>query len=97
MYYLKFSEDFKKDVAGIHEYISKDGVAIANEQIRKMREKAKKLKDFPKLGKVLEGTKYRFLVSKPYLIFYELFEDKKYVEIVRVIDGRRNYMKLLKF
>jgi len=97
MYNLKFSEESKMDIDEIRRYISKDGIDIANKQIRKMRAKAKTLRDFPNLGKKLEGTDYRFLVSAPYLIFYRVHERQMRVEVARILDGRRDYMKVLKF
>lgn len=48
----------------------------------------------PRLSSVLNmDTDYRFLVCGNYLIFYRL--EGQDVYIVRVLYGRRDYMKLL--
>ena len=92
-YDIKHSEHIQSDTDSIYYYILKDGKDIAIEQVRKIRKKIDTLENFPNIGKTLEGTDYKFLVSKPYLIFYKVFEQ--HVEVLRILDGRRDYMRIL--
>lgn len=43
--------------------------------------------------KVDFDTPYRYLISENYLIFYQISDDN--IEIHRIINGRRNYIKIL--
>jgi plasmid stabilization system protein ParE len=58
----------------------------------------RRLADFPKSGPALSSvlnveTDYRFQVCGGYLTFYRL--EQQTVYIVRVLYGKRDYMKLL--
>ena len=60
-------------------------------------DKIEKLKEFPKLGRIIPEAKmrkkgYRMLVHESYLIFYRIIEDKIY--IYRVLHGKRDYPNL---
>lgn len=65
----------------------------------KIKEKIMMLSNSPLLGKELVlskkiKTKYRTIVSKPYIIFY--YVDMKQIIVVRIINSKRDYMLALK-
>lgn len=49
------------------------------------------LQYFPRIGSIYEGNKERFLIYKNFLIFYEIQESEKIIEILTVIHRKRNY------
>jgi plasmid stabilization system protein ParE len=56
------------------------------------------LKKHPNLGVSLQAktgiiTDYRYLIHKPYLIFYK--NNEKFINIYRVLHGARDYLKVL--
>ena len=57
------------------------------------------LKDSPYMGTPLDSkydgfeTKIRFLIVSKHLIFYEVHDDM--IEIVRILDGRTDYLTYL--
>ena len=90
---IETNEEADNDLAEIYDYISRNGAGIAIKQIQIIIKRAEVLSVFPNVGKPLKGTKYKYIISSPYLIFYEIFKD--YVEIMRIIDGRRDYLRVL--
>ena len=66
--------------------------------VRSLQESCSNLKDFPNLGKALEGfsdlfCNYRFLIVDNYCIVYKVDDDIIYIETI--VDTRRDYMKVL--
>lgn len=49
------------------------------------------LQYFPCIGSVYESNQERFLIYKNYLIFYEIHEKEKIIEILTVMHRKRNY------
>ena len=72
--------------------------AAAFNTVSKIMKTIRGLESFPDSGSLLSPilempTVYRFLVSGSYLVFYRHEGDSVY--IVRVLYGRRDYMKIL--
>ena len=95
------SKDAHRDTDDIFLYISaRDNREVANKQVENIYRTIAFLENTPNIGMQLKNrlnvdTDYRFLVSGKYLIFYKLTKDK--VNIVRIIDGRRDWISLLRF
>ncbi|WP_075629000.1 type II toxin-antitoxin system RelE/ParE family toxin [Xaviernesmea oryzae] len=73
----------------------------AERYFRRFRDKAERLRDHPLLGRSRPDIfpTARMLVEAPYLILYETVfsrddDDVERVEIVRVVDGRRDLQDL---
>lgn len=73
---------------------------VSHEAIADIAEikKYKLLKTSPYIGTSLNAVSaiesdYRYLVCGRYIIFYRILED--FAEVSRVIDGRRDYMRVL--
>lgn len=66
----------------------------------KLHERISSLAGFPDMGSVLSEddyrliqSGYRFIVIKPYLVFYRIIAD--HVIIHRILHGRRDYLREL--
>lgn len=49
------------------------------------------LQYFPRIGSIYQSNQERFLIFKSYLIFYEIHEKEKVVEILTVLHRKRSY------
>ena len=97
---LKISPQAINDIKEIKSYIRNalENPAAADRIASKIVKAYKSLKDSPYIGTPLDAklnliTDYRVLISGMYLIFYRIEDDTVY--IVRIIDGRRDYCRLL--
>ena len=97
---IVFSPDALADLKQTKAYITED---LCSEQaavhtISKIMKRIRMLADFPEVGTSLTSAvnianDYRFLVCGNYTAFYRYEKDKVY--IVRVLYGRRDYMRIL--
>ncbi len=97
---IKFSPDAINDLQQIKAYITNE---LCNEQaavstVAKIMEHINRLRTFPDSGAPLSsiidlGTNYRFLVCGNYTAFYRT--ENNAVLIVRVLYGRRDFMRIL--
>ncbi len=83
-------------------YIADDSgsVDIALSYLDKIENAIHKLEIFPYSGSVpkysvLKKQGYRVLIVEKHLIFYKVNEQEKYVMIHAIVDGRREYRKLV--
>lgn len=89
-----------QDLKDIREYISVKlcNPTAAERIIRKIVSSYSQLTESPFIGTSLDtkiniATPHRYLVSGNYLVFYKINDD--FIEIIRVIYGRRDYIKIL--
>ncbi len=74
----------------IAEYISQDNLSAAENWVIKLFEKVKKLKKFPKIGRIVpevERQEIRELIFGRYRIFYRISEN--YISILTVRHGKQ--------
>ena len=97
---LRVSPEAANDLREIRKYIAiqLDAPVAAQKLVSRILQSMRRLADFPKSGPALSSVlnievDYRFLVCGNYLIFYRL--EKQDVYIVRILYGKRDYMKLL--
>lgn len=98
---VQLSPEAEKDLFKTKFYIANNlSNPIAAENVTKrITKRLRSLSDNPRLGSPLSSivdveTDYRYLLcSKYYMAFYRIEEKRVYVD--RIIDGRRNYMKIL--
>ena len=69
--------------------------------VGELREQCRRLGQLPERGavprdRVLLSAGYRFLVYKDYLIFYRYEKEENTVYILSVLNGRRDYLSVLK-
>lgn len=97
---LRISPEAEGDLIEIKEYISVElgnPIAAIN-TVRKITQAVRRLAGFPYMGALLSSvvdvqSDYRFLVCGNYLAFYRC--DSEAVYVVRVLYGRRDYLKIL--
>lgn len=91
----------REDLIEIYTYIDLDRPSAAERIFDSVRANVELLADYPRLGvrrpDIRPST--RMLVDGPYLILYETHPDSDEgnideVEIVRIVDGRRNLKSL---
>ena len=98
-YEVIWTKSAKKDLEEIIDYISLDSIEKAFEQLKKIKEKAKKLSIFPQQGRIIPELsnqniiKYRELIVSPWRIMYKI--EGNIVYVMAVIDGRRNIEDIL--
>ena len=95
---IKFNPIAISDMNEIKEYIGQDSPEAANRVINNIFDKIESLSNFPNLGlslseKIGITTRYKYLICDKYIVFY-LFENEV-ISIMRVIHGKRDYLKLL--
>jgi toxin ParE1/3/4 len=92
----------REDLIEIYAYLGFDNLPAAERIFNAIRAKAELLIEYPRLGvrraDIRPST--RTLIEGPYLILYETHPDEDEgrideVEIVRIVDGRRNLKNLL--
>ncbi|MEE1035124.1 MAG: type II toxin-antitoxin system RelE/ParE family toxin [Agathobacter sp.] len=95
-----FSPEALNDLEEIKSYIQDDlenDIAAAN-TLKKIFDRILELESFPKMGALLNSVtntdnSYRYLLCNNYTAFYRIEKDSVY--IVRVLYGRRDYLRIL--
>ncbi len=97
---IRFSPEAITDLQQTKAYITEE---LCNEQaaigtVTKITKKIRMLASFPESGAPLSSivdfeTDYRFFVCDNYTAFYQI--ENQTVNIIRVLYGRRNFMKIL--
>lgn len=85
------TEPAELDLVAIVRFIAKDSPAAARRLGDELFDLGFSLKEFPHRGAPVRGRPgYRRLVHRHYVIFYQVDEVHRKVDIIRVWDGRRN-------
>lgn len=99
---LLWTPQAREDLIEIYTYIGLDNPSAVERIFDTIEAKAERLVNYPRLGvrrpEIRQST--RMLIEGPYLILYETHPDTDEggideVEIVRIVDGRRNLKNLL--
>ncbi|MFW6006876.1 MAG: type II toxin-antitoxin system RelE/ParE family toxin [Halanaerobiales bacterium] len=99
-YQINYLPAARKDLDTIITYIQTDNPEAALDLLNEIDQSVSQLASFPLKGKIpdddyLQSKGYRMLIIGNYIVFYVVFEDKREVEIRRIIHGRRKYKFLL--
>ena len=97
---VHFSPEAQNDLEQIKNYIQNDlenDIAAAN-TVKKIFDRIRELEAFHKMGAHLTSVtitdnSYRYLLCNNYTAFYRIEKDSIY--IVRVLYGRRDYLRIL--
>lgn len=96
---IKFSHEAVKDLQQIKAYINEELLSAqsADNTINKIMKNIRMLGNFPNSAPSLSDvgfkTDYRYLVCGNYVAFYRV--ENEVVYIVRVLYGRRDFMRIL--
>jgi toxin ParE1/3/4 len=92
----------EKTCIEIYEYIGIDNLSAADRIFDSIQAKIETLVQYPRIGVRRPGIRLstRILIEGPYLILYETHPDTddgpiEALEIVRIVDGRRNLKNLV--
>jgi plasmid stabilization system protein ParE len=103
MYKLRFSKLYKEDVDSSYNYIKSklEAPMAADNLIKEILEKLNKVKENPNIrplvqDKYLASLGYRSISVKNYIIFYIINSDNKYINIIRFLYKKRNWINILK-
>ena len=88
---LTWTEDSKRWLKEIYDYIAKDNEMAAERVVRNIRERVRGLIQLPKMGRVIDedNPNIRLLLYKHYRIVYLLKPDQN-IDILGVYHGSLN-------
>lgn len=99
-YITQYSEEAKQDLIEIKKYIKYNlqEPNIANKLISKIKNAIEDIKNNPEVYAIIDDDfikklEIRKIIVDNYIIFYRIKSNT--IEIVRVMHGRRNWIKLL--
>ena len=101
-YRIEFSKEAREDLRDVVKYIKAtlQEPNIAMRLSNKIKKNIYKLSENPKIYSIIDDDfirklELRKIVVDNYLIFYKVIDGENKVQIVRIMYGRRNWMKLL--
>lgn len=99
-YSIEYSEEAKIDLIGIKKYIKYNlqEPNIAERLINKLTKAIENIKNNPEIYAIIDDEfikklEIRKVIIDNYIVFYRIKNNT--VQIVRILYGRRNWMKLL--
>jgi toxin ParE1/3/4 len=89
---VKYSHQSHKDLQKVHSYIAEDSIGKANAVVDRILDAINILEKSPRAGRARPeyGPDVRTLTAHPFVVFYRLSEGGAVVDVLRVIDGRRD-------
>jgi toxin ParE1/3/4 len=93
---LSFTIPALNDLDTIHVYIAAENPGRAQAFIQHIRDRCRFLCTFPRMGRARPEYAHidpgmRSISVKPVTVFYRHLVEKHLVEVLRVIDGRRDF------
>jgi toxin ParE1/3/4 len=89
---VEYTDEALADLDDIFDYIALDSISRAASVIARIDRKIQMLRHAPRTGHQRPefGFNVRTLAACPFVVFYRTLELRQSVQIVRVIDGRRD-------
>lgn len=93
---LCVSRRAEEELRQVWRYIAAENPAAADRLLLRIDDKLQRLRDFPRIGTLRDDIRpgLRMLVEGNYLLLYEHDAGSDTVELVSVIDGRRDLSML---
>lgn len=102
-YTVRLTDTAKQDLREIAFRIAEQAkdIELAKRFVGELRDECQKLDVFPNAGnipkdRVICSAGYRFIVHNKYLIFYLVDEDEKPVNIIAILNAKKDYMRVMK-
>ena len=102
-YKVILTDTAKQDLREIALYIAEESKdkEIAKAFVNELREKTKKLQEYPNRGalpddRILKALGYKFLLHKEYLLFYMVNESEETVYVMAIFNSKKDYMRVMK-
>jgi len=89
---LDYTERALADLDEIFSYVARDSINRAGDVLDHILDRIEVLRTMPSAGRVREefGVDIRSIPTPPFVVFYRVLGNEASVQIVRVIDGRRD-------
>ncbi len=86
---LRFSNRALEQIGAIHNFIAQDNPAAAVAMVGRIRAAAQRLSRFPRIGRsgVVPGTLEWVVRGFPYIVVYEIDEQRDELTILNVFHG----------
>ena len=98
---IEYKSAALRDITQTHDYIQNNlkNARAAKKLVTAILQAVSLLKDNPEMGTRLDSkydvdTDIRFIIVAKHLVFYRI-ADAGLISVVRVLDGRRDYMAIL--
>ncbi|MCK4761627.1 MAG: type II toxin-antitoxin system RelE/ParE family toxin [Candidatus Aminicenantes bacterium] len=94
---VKWTEKASSHIQSIQEYISRDSKVYALRYIKSLVKAAEKLEMMPFCGRIVpefESEDFREIIFRNHRIIYRVIGDREDVEVLAVIHGARDLVKL---
>jgi len=102
-YQVRITETAKQDLREIAFYIAERSMEkeIAKSFVLELQEECKRLVDCPQVGalpkdRILRSMDYRYIVHKDYLIFYNIDEGQKVVNVLAIFNSKKDYLRVMR-
>jgi len=102
-YQVRITETAKQDLREIAFYIAERSMEkeIAKGFVLELQKECKRLADFPQAGalpkdRILRSMDYRYIVHKDYLIFYNIDEAQKMVNVLAIFNSKKDYLRVMR-
>lgn len=97
-YTVRLLRRAEADLSEIYDHIASDSPRLAVKIVDRILDQIESFDELPNRGATprderLRGKGYRFLIEKPYLIFYKV--DPSQVWVHRILHGKRAYDRIL--
>lgn len=99
---VRWTRTARSELLEIYKFVARENPAAADNILARIEKLVGLLQYFPRIGvpRHEPGRAIRMLVERPYLVFYRAVPDVdeeavQFVEVVRVIDGRRDLKNLI--
>ena len=99
---LRYTPAARADLRAMRDYITHTlkNPSAAQRLTAKIVESCARLKDQPRMGAALSekagrDTDLRYLICGDQIAFYRVEEGKQTVSIIRILDGRTDYMRVI--
>ena len=102
-YQVRITDTAKQDLREIAFYIAERAMdkEIAKRFVTELREQCLRLVDLPQCGArpkdyILRSMDFRYLVHKDYLIFYNIDETSKIVNVLAIFNAKKDYLRVMR-
>ena len=102
-YQVRITDTAKQDLREIAFHIAERSMDndIAKRFIVELREQCNRLVDFPQGGSlpkdhILRSFDFRYIIHKDYLIFYNIDEPQKIVNVLAIFNSKKDYLRVMR-
>jgi plasmid stabilization system protein ParE len=92
---LVWSVQAEQDLRELFDFLHDQSPSAAQAYVEGVLQCCERLRDFPESSRAY-NSRYRVLVFQNHVIFYRYLKSSQKVIIAKVIDGRRDYGRILK-